>query len=1197
MHWQFTIYAAILGISTLIAASVAVFAWHRRAVPGGATLAVLMLAATIYAGLSALEVAAVGIPAKVFWAKLQYLGSMTCPPLLLVFALDYARRERWFNGRTVAAVFVIPVITIGLAWTNEAHGLIWTGFRPSLVGENLLIYEHGPAFWIAVVYSYSVVAAATFVLLRHVVRSTSVYRRQSLAVVIATLAAWGGSAMYILNLNPIPGLDWTSIGFALTGAALAWGMTRYRLFDLAPVTREAVVDSLPDGLIVFDQADRIVDINRAALNLIGLTDRPIGQSADTVFAARRALVDQFRRAPDARAELIVGDPPRYLDLNSSSLRDRRGRLTGRLWALHDITDRHQAEQAVQASELRLRQIIDLVPNLIFAKDAGGRYVLVNQAMAAAYGTTVEALLGKTDADFVQSAEEMRRYREDDLAVIRSGQPLTIPEEAITTATGEVRYLQTTKIPFTLSNSASPAVLGVAVDLTDRRQAEDALSASEALYHTLVETLPVNIFRKDLDGRFTYANQRYCRSRNKPLADILGKTDFDLYPPELAEKYRAADRRLIDTGQTLESIESYQSTDGAVEWRQTIKTPQYAPDGRLIGVQGLSWDVTERQRAEEVQAQRAREIAALYETTLEINAQIELPALLQAIVQRAAELLGTRMGGLYLMKPDGQTLELVVNHNLPANYLGAQLKLGEGLSGVIAQTGQLQMIEDYSVWPGRATLYHDDPFRRVLGVPLKVGGRIIGVINISDDQRAGRFTDDQVRLALLLADQAAIAIEKVRLLDETVQRAERLALLNRIARASGSTLQLNDLLAIIHREITRVMAAEAFFVALYDAATNELDFRFLVDRGVREPAERRPLQDGITDYVVTTRQPLLIRDFEQEKDRLPSVEIWGTPRPAQAMVCVPMLLGEKVVGVISVQAYHPHAFGEAELELLTTIADTVAVAVDNARLYDAVQQHADNLERRVAARTRELTVAYEHLQDLDRLKDEFVSRISHELRMPIANMQLYLGLMQTGKPEKRDEYMQTLRRETARLTQLIEDLLEISRLDQGQASINLVPVDVNRLATLLQPDWQAAADARGLTFDLQCAPDLPPALADATLLTRALSNVVSNGLNYTPRGGRVTCGTVLVVAPAEAGHSDGVWIKIVAQDSGPGIAPAEMSHVFDRFYRGKAARNYKVPGTGLGLAIAKEILEKLGGRITVDSVPDHGATFTLWLRPA
>jgi signal transduction histidine kinase len=411
------------------------------------------------------------------------------------------------------------------------------------------------------------------------------------------------------------------------------------------------------------------------------------------------------------------------------------------------------------------------------------------------------------------------------------------------------------------------------------------------------------------------------------------------------------------------------------------------------------------------------------------------------------------------------------------------------------------------------------------------------------------------------------------------------------------LNLNDLLEIIHREITRVMAAEAFFVVLYDDRTNELDFRIRVDRGVREPDERHPLQESITGLVVARRQPLIVRDFEQEKDRLPPVKTWGTQLPAQSMVCVPMLLGEKVVGVISVQAYRPYAFGEADLELLTTIADTVAVAVDNARLYDAVQRHADELERRVAARTRELTVAYEHLQDLDRLKDEFVSRISHELRTPLANMQLYLGLLRTGKPDKRDEYLQTLRHETARLNQLIEDLLEISRLDLGQTSIDLVPVDVNCLAALLLIDWQAAAKERGLTLDLQGAPDLPPALADAALLTHALSNVLSNGLNYTPRGGRVTCCTMLAAACAEAGGADGAWIKIVAQDSGPGIAPEEMPHVFERFYRGRAARNYKVPGTGLGLAISKEIIEKLGGRITVDSQIGQGATFTIWLRPA
>ncbi len=683
MQWQFTSYAAILSLSTIIAASVTVYAWQRRSVHGGASLALLMLAVTVYAGTSALEAAAVGIPAKVFWSKVQYLGSMTCPPLLLVFALDYARCERWFNWRTVTAAFVIPVITIGLAWTNELHGWIWTGFRPSLVGENLLVYEHGPAFWIAVAYLYFAVAAATFVLVRNVVHSTDVYRHQATAVVLATVLAWGGSVLYVFNVSPIPGLDWTSISFALTGAALAWGISRYRLFDLVPVTRESVVESMPDGVIVLDLADRIVDINRAALDMIGLHTRPIGKPADTVFAGRQDLVEYFRHSPNARTEITVeqslrddrpGDSLRYLEINSSPLLDRRGRTGGRLLVLRDVTARKQAEQAVQASEAQLRQVIDLVPNLIYAKDADGRFVLVNQATADVYDAAVEQIIGKTDADFASSPAEAVHFREADLQVITSQLSRLVLDEQITDARGNVRYLQTTKIPFKLPNSSAPAVLGVSVDITERRQTEDALINSEALYHTLVETLPVNIFRKDLTGRFTYANQRYCRSQHKTLNDIIGKTDFDLHPPELAEKYRADDRRIVETGQTFDTDESYQLIDGEVSWVHTLKTPQYAPDGRIIGIQGMFWDVTERKRADDVVAQRTREMAALYETALDINTQIDLPTLLRAIVRRAAELLDARLGGLYLVHPDKQVIELVVGHNLPEAYLGTQAQV-------------------------------------------------------------------------------------------------------------------------------------------------------------------------------------------------------------------------------------------------------------------------------------------------------------------------------------------------------------------------------------------------------------------------------------------------------------------------------------------------------------------------------------------
>jgi PAS domain S-box-containing protein len=134
----------------------------------------------------------------------------------------------------------------------------------------------------------------------------------------------------------------------------------------------------------------------------------------------------------------------------------------------------RAEQALRLGEARLRQVIDLVPHFIFAKDAEGRFLLVNRAVAEAYGTTVQALRGKTDADFARSPEEARHFREDDLEVIRSGKPKLIPEEPITDASGRVRHLQTTKIPFTFSGTDSPAILGVSLDITERKAAEEAL---------------------------------------------------------------------------------------------------------------------------------------------------------------------------------------------------------------------------------------------------------------------------------------------------------------------------------------------------------------------------------------------------------------------------------------------------------------------------------------------------------------------------------------------------------------------------------------------------------------------------------------------------------------------------------------------------------------------------------------------------
>ena len=185
---------------------------------------------------------------------------------------------------------------------------------------------------------------------------------------------------------------------------------------------------------------------------------------------------------------------------------------------------------------------------------------------------------------------------------------------------------------------------------------------------------------------------------------------------------------------------------------------------LVKTIAIAVGIEEKRRfAEATTARQAKQMAALYETSLEIGAQRDLTELLGAVVRRAASIVGAPMGGLHLMELGRTGLELVVSHNLPGVYaVGSRVALGAGLAGRVARTGEPLMVEDYAAWPGKAPLYEDSGIRRMLGVPLKIGEKVLGVLHVGDDQQAGPFSEDDVRLVSLFADQAAIALENTRL---------------------------------------------------------------------------------------------------------------------------------------------------------------------------------------------------------------------------------------------------------------------------------------------------------------------------------------------------------------------------------------------------------------------------------------------------
>ena len=258
--------------------------------------------------------------------------------------------------------------------------------------------------------------------------------------------------------------------------------------------------------------------------------------------------------------------------------------------------RLQAEEALRKGEKRLRQIIDLVPHFIFAKDVGGQFILVNKAVADVYGTTVDQLTGMTDADFAQSEEEVRHFRKHDLAVIETGVPGYIPEESITDSKGNIRFLSTTKIPF-ISDNNNRAILGVSVDITDRRRAEEALIESESKYREILETIEDGYYEADLKGNIISCNNSLCTMFGYSKDELNGLNYKKLYknPNLVFATYNRVYRTGIPEKAAGWLIETKDKRNIYVELSITLcRDYQNNP----IGFRGVARDISERKKAEE-----------------------------------------------------------------------------------------------------------------------------------------------------------------------------------------------------------------------------------------------------------------------------------------------------------------------------------------------------------------------------------------------------------------------------------------------------------------------------------------------------------------------------------------------------------------------------------------------------------------------
>ena len=412
--------------SAALSAAVMVAALRRPSVVGSRGLALLMLAVAWWLLANALEATAVDRSTKIVWSVIAYPGIAATPVLYLLFVLAWTRQDGWVTPRRVAPLLIVPVISVGMAATNEWHHLLWPTVTLVNAWGVTAVYEHGPWFWVEVAYSLTLVGAGLLALVAAMYRYPATYRQRIRLAIAGSCAPIAASVLYATGLDASLRADLSSITFAITGLVAAWALLRGELLDLAPVAWATLVETLADAVLVLDPDRRIAAFNPSATRLLGIGDRAVGQAVDRALVGFDELAAVCREDGDREVEiqLTTGQAPAggqdssghepspfqpasgpWLNIRVTAIDDPRGRDVGRLLVMRDVTERH-----VAMDKIRLLSLTDELTGLLNRR---GFATLAEQQLLTAMRTRNRLWLLFADLDDLKGINDLLGHEAGD----------------------------------------------------------------------------------------------------------------------------------------------------------------------------------------------------------------------------------------------------------------------------------------------------------------------------------------------------------------------------------------------------------------------------------------------------------------------------------------------------------------------------------------------------------------------------------------------------------------------------------------------------------------------------------------------------------------------------------------------------------------------------------------------------------------
>jgi GAF domain-containing protein len=529
---------------------------------------------------------------------------------------------------------------------------------------------------------------------------------------------------------------------------------------------------------------------------------------------------------------------------------------------------------------------------------------------------------------------------------------------------------------------------------------------------------------------------------------------------------------------------------------------------------------------------------------------------------------------FIFRFDGQLLRVVATHNASEEVrrFVEQNPITPGTSGAAARAAlyrrtvhihDAQTDADYTYGSRRV-----DPFRTIVTVPILRADELLGVILIYRHE-VRPFTPGQIALLETFADQAGIAIENTRLVQEVQARNRDLTALGEVGRAVGSTLDLKLVLKTIVDRAVELSGTDggSIFYCRNDIGRFELGETTGLDEDVVARFRNLDITTGQTGLgeAIVSRKPVQVADVTNR----PSNPLRDAAIEAglRAALIVPLLSAEAPLGALVLQRRRPGEFSRAVVSLMQNFADQSAIALENARLFDEIAQ-----------KSRELEIASQH-------KSQFVANMSHELRTPLAAILGYAELIQEGfyEPQgpKSLDALTRIRSNGKHLLGLINTVLDIAKIESGQFTLNITEYAIESVVDTVRSATESLAQNKKLVLKTEVAKFLPAGLGDEQRLTQVLLNLVGNAIKFTDAG------EVRVTAKAVNGH-----FNVSVTDTGPGIPEEHQTRIFEQFHQVDSSNTKAKGGTGLGLAIAKKIVEMHGGRIWVESTVGKGSTFQM-----